>query len=177
MPAAQYSVGRFKQLVAIFAIIFGTLCQSSCKIYSFTGASIAPEVKTASVNTFDNVASTLNPLLVQMLTEKLKDKINAETRLTLLARGGDVDFDGVVLSYLVEPAAAGADSRALLNRLSISIRVDFYNKITGETWSQVFKDFENFDRNANLVAVESQLIEQISSRLVDVIFAKAFSNW
>ncbi|HRI29432.1 MAG TPA: LptE family protein [Chitinophagales bacterium] len=145
--------------------------------YSFKGISIAPGVKTVSVEDFPNLATTVAPALSQTIVEKMKNKFAAEARLDLVPSGGHAAFSGSILNYFVEPAASGAGDQAALNRLTIVIRVEYTNSITDENWSQTFQQFENFDRNANLADVEGQLIDLIVTRLVDDIFNKAFTNW
>ena len=54
----------------------------ACKVnYSFTGASIPPDVKTISIQTFPNYAPLVQPLLSQIFTEALKEKFQAQTNL------------------------------------------------------------------------------------------------
>ena len=51
--------------------------------YSFTGASIAEDVKTVSVKTFQSYAPLANANLSQTFTEELKDKFLSQTNLDL----------------------------------------------------------------------------------------------
>ena len=51
---------------------------SSCHVYSFTGASISPDIKTVSVQFFPNRAPIVQPSLSNLFTEKLKDKLIIE---------------------------------------------------------------------------------------------------
>ena len=70
----------YLRIVASMLIVFNF---SGC--YSFKDVTIAPEVKTAKVNYFGNKASYVNPQLSPALTEKLRQKINGQTRLTTCA--------------------------------------------------------------------------------------------
>ncbi|MBE0641602.1 MAG: hypothetical protein IH599_06160, partial [Bacteroidales bacterium] len=63
---------------------------SSCGVYSFTGASISPEVKTISIINFPNNAPLVQPTLSLELTNALKDKFSSQTNLTLVQRDGDL---------------------------------------------------------------------------------------
>ena len=54
---------------------------SSCGIYSFNGASISKNTKTISIKYFTNNASTIQPTLSQVITEKLKDYFTQQTNL------------------------------------------------------------------------------------------------
>ena len=150
---------------------------TGCGVYSFSGATLNPDLKTFIVTDIRLAASTAPPSLALLFGEALKNKILSETRLNLKNNKPDAEFKGTVLTYQVEPTASGANDRAQLNKLSIAIRIDYNNQITKEKWSQTFKQFETFDRNANLSDVETQLISSINERLVQEIFNKAFVNW
>ena len=68
------------------------LLVSLISCYSFKDVTIPPEVKTAKVNYFGNRASYVNPQLSPALTEKLRQKINGQTRLTLI-QADDAYYD------------------------------------------------------------------------------------
>ena len=67
--------------------------------YSFDGASIDSDVKTCWIMTFQNRAPLVQPKLSQDLTEKLRQKIQSQTRLKITMGGGDVVFEGYVSNY------------------------------------------------------------------------------
>lgn len=158
-------------LICIFSL-------SACGIkYSFTGTSINPDVKTVSVERIPNQATLVVPSLSQTLEEKLKDKFTIEARLDLVAEEGDAAFSGAITQYNVLPAASGANDQAALNRLTISVRMEYANDISDINWSSTFTHFSDFDRDANLSDVEDSLIDEITDNIVDDIFNKAFSNW
>ncbi|MGB1207318.1 MAG: LPS assembly lipoprotein LptE [Chitinophagales bacterium] len=164
-------------IISNVLLICTLLLQVSCGIYSFTGTSIDPQVKTFFVDNLPNLATTVNPNLSQTLVEKMKDKFTSDARLDIASNTGDVEFSGNILNYLVEPAASSANDEAALSRLSITVRIEFVNNVTDETWMQNFTHYENFDRNVNLSDVEDTLVDEITERLVTDIFTKAFSNW
>ncbi len=165
----------------ILALAMLSLCClfSSCGLlkYSFTGTSINPDVKTVSVARIPNQASLVIPSLSQTFEEKLKDKFTIEARLELVADEGDTAFSGVITQYNIRPAASGANDEAALNRLTIGMKMEYINRITEENWSNNFSHFADFDKDANLSDVESSLIDEISDKIIDDIFNKAFSNW
>ena len=161
-----------------FFVIFGLFfALTTIGCYSFKTVTMHPDVKTVSVAVFDNIASLVEPTLSQTITEKMRDKMVSEARLDLVEDEGDVEFKGTIINYLVAPAASGANDQAALNRLTISISVEYNNKITEENWNQSFQHFEDFDRNANLNDVDDELITIITDRLIDDVFNRAFSNW
>ena len=109
-------------LIALFAL-------HACKVgYSFTGASIPPEAKTVSISYFTNNSSLAPPTLSQQFTEALKDICSSQTRLTLVAKGGDLTFEGYIVDYKVSPLAIQANDQAALNRLTVTVQVKYTNR-------------------------------------------------
>jgi hypothetical protein len=165
----------------LFSILLISACflLYSCKVsYSFTGASISPQVKTVSVQYFQNRASLVQPGLSQHLTDALIDKCKAETNLKYITDIGDVNFEGEITDYSTRPLTVGADARAASNRFSISVRVKFTNAIEPElSYEQTFSRYADYDSNLDLSQVESSLSDDIVKMIVEDIFNQAFVNW
>ena len=73
--------------IAVFTLLLASLLSvSSCFTmkYSTTGASIPLEAKTVSVQFFENLTRSQEAGLNQQVTDKLKDFIQANTRLLLI---------------------------------------------------------------------------------------------
>lgn len=153
---------------------------SSCKVnYSFTGASIPPDVKTISVQTFPNYAPLVQPILSQTFTEALKDKFQAQTNLQLVSRGGDLSFEGSITGYNVAPISiqSGTDVAAQ-TRLTITVSVKFSNaKNEKQNFETSFSRFADFESTKSLATEEERLIKEINEQLVQDIFNKAVVNW
>lgn len=156
--------------------------------YSFTGASVAPDVKTISIEQFVNVAPLVQPVLANQLTERVRDKFLQQSRLRLRPADGDLQLSGAITSYAVSPAAitaqvqgvqglAGAE-RAALNRLTISVNVKFVNtKYPDQSWEKSFSNFSDFNATVNLAQVELGLIDDINEKIAQDILNKALGNW
>ena len=146
--------------------------------YSFTGASIAPEVKTYQVEAFQNRASIVQATLASDLTNDLVNKINSSTSLEQVNANADVSFQGTITGYSITPTSIGANDRAAKNRLTITIRITFVNnKKPKENYQTQFSRFRDYDSNFSLSEVEESLINEISEELVEDIFNKSFVNW
>lgn len=164
--------------VYCFWVIYCWVTLLGCGTYSFTDTAVDPRIRTVSVKDFANSAANVQPRFSINLSEKLRLKIQRETRLQLTtAPNADARFSGAIVGYVVAPAASGGNDQAQLNRLTVAVRVEYINPVTKTNWSQTFEQYENFDRNANLSAVEEQLLETIGDRIADAVFNKAFSNW
>ncbi len=162
----------------VHAMLLLAVFLSACGVYSFTGTSIAPEIKTVSIGYFQNRATTIQPSLSQVFTEKMKDKFVSQTNLTLTNSAGDLQFEGSITDYFTQPTAIQGNEQAALNRLTINVKVKFVNtKDEKQSFETVFSRFTDYDSRANLATVESELINQICTQLVDDIFNKAVINW
>jgi len=161
-------------------ILLAFVCTfSSCKInYSFSGASISPEMKTFSVASIDNRAPLFHPTLALTLEENLKDKILNQSSLKLVTSEGDADFSGEISDYFTQPMAIQGNDKAAQTRLSVTIKIKYIdNKEPKNSYSQTFTRYEDFGADENLSQVEDELIKKIVEQLSEDIFNKAFVNW
>lgn len=151
----------------------------SCKVnYSFTGASIPEDVKTVSVKTFQSYASLANANLSQSFTEALKDIFISQTNLDLVAKDGDIRFEGAITGYQVSSVAIQGNETAALNRLTITVKVKFTNiKDSKQNFETSFARFADYESSQNLASVEDELIKDINGQLTQDIFNRAVSNW
>jgi hypothetical protein len=79
---------------------------AACKMsYSFSGASISPDVKTVSVAFFQNYAPLAQPMANQTFTEALRTIFINQTNLGLVDRNGDLHFEGALTAYNITPVA------------------------------------------------------------------------
>jgi hypothetical protein len=146
--------------------------------YSFTGASIPPEVKTISIKYFPNNASLLVPSLSQKLTDGLRDKFTSETNLMMINDGGDLLLEGSITDYQTSPVAIQGNDQAALNRLTITIEVNYTNNVDGNlSFESKFTRYADYSSSQNLNEVQDGLIEEINQMLIEDVFNKAVINW
>jgi hypothetical protein len=168
-----------KRFFFLFAGGAMLLSQLSCTVkYSLSGASIHPDIQTVSVQYFPNRAPLVQPMLSQMITDGLKDKIQAQTRLGLVNGLGDVDFEGEITGYDTRPLAITGNELAARNRFTITVKVKYTNSKEPElSFDSSFSRYEDYDSSRNLDQVEGELMEKILTQIIDDIFNKAFVNW
>ena len=151
---------------------------SSCGIYSFNGASISKNTKTITIKYFTNNASTIQPTLSQVITEKLKDYFTQQTNLSINDNDGDLKFSGEITKYEIKPMAIQSNEVAGKNRLTIAVKVDFTNVYENEyNFSHTFSRYRDYESSQNFSEIEEILIEQISNELIEDIFNKSVVNW
>ena len=160
-------------------IVYCVLTLSSCKVhYSFSGASVSPDVKTVAIQTFRNNATLAPPTISQSFTEAVKDIFTSQTNLGIVSSSGDLNFEGEIVNYITSPVAIQSNDQAALNRLSITVSVKFNNtKDEKQNFETTFSRYADYSSTQNLNAVQDELIRQINEQLVQDIFNKAMINW
>lgn len=167
---------RPKILLLVFLLIFLSACRVN---YSFTGASISPDIKTITIDYFPNKASIVVPTLSRDLTEALRDYFTSQTSLALVERNGDLVLEGTITGYDAgKPIAIQGNETAALNRMTITVAVKFTNrKDIKQNYETNFSRYLDYSSSQPLNSVQNQLIEEINKQLVQDIFNKSVVNW
>ncbi len=163
-------------LLSVLAFITPQFLFTGC--YSFKGTSIPADVTSYYIALFENQAPASTPTLPRDFTERLRDKIRRESRLTYRDIDPDIEFKGAISDFRVTMEAPRAGEQISYNKLSITVMVEFINhKNEKANWKQQFSYFDLFQPDQNLIDVQDALIETISKELVDQIFNRAFTDW
>lgn len=160
----------------LYLFIFTT---QSCGIYSFTGTNIQPDVKTVQIDYFPNNAILIEPTLSQSFYIKLQDLFLQQTNLDLVKSGGDLQFEGEITGYKINPMTATAQQTAAQNRLTITVNVRFYNnKFEEDNFEQSFSHYYDYDANAQLIGgVLDDAFVEILERITQDIFNASVAKW
>ena len=160
-----------KNKIICCALLLAALVTAGCGVtikYSLSGASIPPDAKTFSVE----------PILSTTLTDALIDKFTRQTRLAQVDEGGDFAFEGEITGYSSTTASVASDDYALLNRLSITVKVRFTNVLDeAMSFNKSFTAYADYDSTKLLTEVAGELVPEIVDQLVNDIFQAAASNW
>jgi hypothetical protein len=153
------------------------LLVNRCSIYKFNDASVPPEVRTVKVNFIENRARYINPQLSPRLTDKLRQKIISQTRLTQTNSDSvDWDISGFISDYSVSTSAI-SNQQVVNNRLSITVHItlnDHTKDIVNDY--DVNRNFE-FKGDLSIEQAGSLLGDEMIRTLTDEIFNRLFSNW
>lgn len=145
--------------------------------YTFTGGDVG-DAKTISVSNFPNYAELFQPNLSLTLTEAIRDIFVQQTRLELTSRDGDLQLEGEITDYRVEPVNAQANATVAQNRLTIKVKVRFTNTLDDtKDYNKQFSRYRDYDASQNLSDVEEALIEEINQELAENILNAAIANW
>lgn len=168
-----------KSIIIGCALLLTVGLSVSCSSYSLSlaGASIPPEMKTVTVDFFENNAQIVNPILSQNFTEALKDRIRNQSRLSQVDQEGDAYFSGSVTGYAIGQAAVGGQNdQAQLNRLTITISVKYVDNINQDnSFEQSFSRYQDF--SGDVQTSEAAMNTAIINMLTEDIYNRAFANW
>jgi len=168
-----------------FGIVFLVACAlclgsslTSCHIYKFTEAGSIPDsIKTVQIHYIDNKAQYINPQLSPKLTDKLRQKVISQTRLSQVNNdNGDWDITGFVTDYRFSTSAISGQQVAT-NRLTVSVHIIVDDRKADERKEyDVSRSFE-FKGTQSFQQAEASLMDEILRTITDEIFNKLFSNW
>lgn len=162
----------------IIYLSFVSLIIISCGAYSFTGGSTG-DAKTIQVDFFRNNATLVEPTVSQKFTIALQDLFLRQTNLTLVSNGGDLHFEGEITQYKIIPISATAEQTAAQNRLTVGIRVRFYNKLLpDDDFDKSFSFFSDYGANQPLTGtVLEDALNEIFERVTQDIFNASVAKW
>ena len=159
-------------------IAIAALMAVSCGIYSFTGTSIQPDVKTITIPYVEYKALRVNPSLSNDLTEALQEKFRKLTRLEQVDVDGDLELVCEITGYDVKATAVTANEMASQNRLTVTVKATFTNrKYPEDDVDKSFSAYEDFDATMSLESVEAGLCETIVDKIVEDIFNATVAQW
>jgi hypothetical protein len=152
---------------------------TGCKIhYGFNGATIPPEAKTVAVQYFQTTATLAPPTLSQAFTEALRDRMSSQTRLALVNKDGDLNFEGSVSGFSTSPIAIQSTDQAAMNRLTISVSVKYTCAFDEKkNFEQTFTRYADYKSSESFSSVEEALIRDINEQLTQDIFTRALNDW
>lgn len=150
--------------------------QGTCR-YSLKDVSIPAEVKTVRVLYIENKARYINPQLSPKLTDKLRQKIINQTRLSQTNGDADYEISGYVSDYSVSTSGISRQQVAS-NNLNVTVHLIFKNKLDEKKnfEADITRNFP-FSATKSLTQAESELNEMMITALTDEIFNRIFSNW
>ena len=159
-------------------ILFVVSLLAGCGVYKFNQTTIPVEIKTVRVQFIENKARYINPQLSPQLTDKLRQKIVSQTKLTQVNNdNADYDISGYISQYDVSTSGI-SNQQVSSNRLTVAVSLTLLDRKTGKEPRNISAS-RSFDFSASLTLpqAERQLNDDIIRNLTDEIFNQLFSNW
>jgi hypothetical protein len=150
---------------------------TGCGVYRFNDVSIPDSIKTVRINFIQNKARYVNPQVSPQLTDRIKQKINNQTKMS--QTNGDnahLEISGTITDYTVSTSGI-SNQQTQTNRLTVGVHITV-NNVLGNKVDEydVSRSFE-FPATSSLQAAEAGLMDEIVRSLTDDIFNRIFSNW
>ena len=182
MPATKITFS-----LSYFFLLLFLLCNlGSCSVYKFTDASVDPKYKTIKINLIENRAPYTNVQLSPTLTDRLRQKIVNQTKLSQTNNdNANLDIKGEIRDYSVTTSGItssgnGNQRQASINRLTVSVHIILTDQLDPAKATPLEFDVSrsfDFSANLSLQAAESQLLDEMVRNLTDDIFNRLFSSW
>lgn len=172
--------------ITIFLLTI-TVYLSSCGIYSFTGASISPDIKTISIQRFVDEIGAGPATMSQNFTETIRDYYQQNTNLILVDNDGDLQIEGSITGYKIAPLAPTSSGSsnyddadiAGMQRLTITVRASYLNtKDDSFDFDKTFSFYKDYDPDTEpLRSNEEDFVDEIFEQIVLDIFNASVANW
>ncbi|QFZ54952.1 hypothetical protein FEZ18_09145 [Oceanihabitans sp. IOP_32] len=150
---------------------------TGCKFYGFTQPS-SIKAETFQVNRIENNAPLVEPGLEVEFQNALQDLILDQTNYKLTNANADLVYDGEISTYRISPTTATASNTAAQNKLTIGVKIRFYNKNNeDDNLEQSFSFFYDYPGSAQLVGSQKataheEIIERLTQDIVNATLAK-----
>jgi len=176
-PFKSKSSSLFTALFILSLLFIISFSNTGCFRYSFNTTSIPDSIKTVKVNFIENRARYQNPQLSPRLTDRLRQKITGQTKLTQTNNdNADWEISGQITDYSVTTSGV-SNQRETTNRLTVSVHITFNNRRTEETAEHDVSRSYEFSASQSLQQAEARLLDEMIRTLTDEIFNRIFSNW
>jgi Lipopolysaccharide-assembly len=164
-------------ILLIASALFLIPSLSSCGIYRFNDASVPDSIKTIKINFIENRAQYINPQLSPRLTDKLRQKFNSQTKMTLTnSDNADWQLSCEIRDYSLSTSAISGQ-QAANSRITVGVHiVQGGQKAEKTNEYDISRAFE-FKGSQTLQQAETGLLDEMIRTLTDEIFNKLFSNW
>ena len=173
--------GPWLTAVTVFSFILLTFSFSSCGIYSLNQkGTVEDSARTVRVAPFENKAPYVNPQITPALTERFRQKVQNQTRLTNTNNeNADYNITGYIADYAVSTTGVTSNNgqqQTSVNRLTVRVHLSLSKFGHTPEEFDVSRSFD-FDARKSLQAAEAEILDDMIRNLSDEIFNRIFSNW
>ena len=156
------------------------LLLSSCAIsYKFNGASIDYEkTKTIQLDPFPIRSAYVWAPMQSIFNNRLTDIFAQQTKLRQVKRGGDLVISGEITGFDQFNKGVSSDGYSSQVQLKMTVNVRFTNnKNHTEDFERQFTATTDYDATQQLIAVQEELVTQMTKDITDQIFNATVANW
>ena len=173
------NLNRLKIFSLFSCFIFLTNC------YSFTGSSLSPETKTIQIKDFPNNSALMNPSLAQQFSTDIQNRFLQRTTLKGSTEKPDILIEGEITDYTITPTtistavnAPGGNIQAAQNKLTITVKVHYENKIEPDkSFDKTYSDEAVFSSDLDINTIETTQVKVVNERIINKIFNDIVADW
>ena len=159
-------------LLLIVALVVG-----SCGVYSFTGVTFPPEVKSVYVAPVENTAPNSPSQVDFLLNEAIKDNFLKFSELSISEITADLNIYARIIGYDIT-SVAPSQEQAYQTRVTMRVSVKYIQKVPQEKeWTRSFSRFIDIPSEQELAQVEQEVIEELIRQIANDIFYGAGQDW
>lgn len=169
-----------KNNIIFICLLACTLTFVGCRIsYKFNGASIDYNVtKTIQIDIFPIRSAYVWSPMQSIFQNKLTDIFAQQTRLKQVKRNGDLVLSGEITGFDQFNKGISSSGYSSLVQLKMTVNVRFTNnKNHAEDFERQFTATTEYDATQQLMAVQEELVTQMSKDISEQIFNASVANW
>ncbi len=157
----------------ILPLIAGIL---SAGCYSFTGASVAPHLKTVAIPLFDDVSGFGEAGLREKFTQKVIDNFRNDNNLEIGERlTSDSIIEGSIVSVVDAPSVIGGNDIVRTRRVTVTVRASFTDmKLRKKVWE---RDFTNWGEYLQGEQTREAALNDAVNKVAEDILLETVSGW
>lgn len=167
------------KILKYILVLFSSISILACGAYSFTGASISDKTKTFQINRFENNSLLVEPGLEVDFRNAMIELFENQTNLGNVNSNGDIVYEGEISEYRISPTTSTSDQTAAQNRLTISVKVRFFDKNDEDAeFDKTFSFFYDYPASSQLNGgLKATAHEEIFERITQDIFNASLAKW
>lgn len=127
----------------------------------------------------------MNPTLSQQFSTDIQNRFLQRTTLKGATVNPDILIEGEITDYTISPTtissavdAPGGNIQAAQNKLTITVKVHYENKIEPEkSFDKTYSDEATFSSDLDINAIESSQVKLVNERIINKIFNDIVANW
>ncbi len=149
----------------------------NCGVYSFTGVTFPPEIKSVYIAPVENVAANTPSQVDFLLNDAIKDNFLKFSELNLSNSPSDLNIYARIVAYDISSVSPSQD-QAYQTRITMQVSVRYVQKVPEEKeWSRSFSRFVDIPADKELAQVEQQVIDELVRQLSNDIFYGSGQDW
>ncbi len=166
--------------IKILYLLFPLIALTACSIsFQFNGTSINyDKVKTVSLDKFPIRSNYVWSPMEAMFYNTFSDAFAKKTKLKVLKRNGDLQFDGEITEYSQTNKSVAADGYSAQTQLKMTVNVRYVNQTDHtQDFEKSFSSTATYDSSQQLANVQEQLVQEMIDDIVDQIFNESVASW